>query len=74
MGGIAAPDENDLNNPRRGSRYVGVKTIASLLGRTPQWVYDQVALGEIPHHKVGHYLMFDEQRVLENYPEIGGRS
>lgn len=43
---------------------VGTEELAEFLGVGSQWVYDQVALGRIPHFKVGKYLRFDLDEVL----------
>ena len=46
---------------------VGAEELASHLGVGVQWVYDQIALGRIPHFKVGKYLRFDLDEVLGQY-------
>jgi len=47
---------------------VGVPEIAQMLGVSQQWVYDQKALGRIPHYKLnGKLLRFDPDEVLRHF-------
>jgi len=57
--------------PKKGECGDGILTPDQLVGYlhvTKQWVYERVALGEIPHTKVGKYLRF-RRSVVDRWLE-----
>lgn len=46
-------------------RLLNVAQIADYLQVPQSWVYTKVATGEMPHVRVGRYLRFRAQEVLE---------
>lgn len=46
-------------------RLMSVEDVAEFLQVRQSWVYGKVASGELPHVRVGRYLRFRRQEVLE---------
>lgn len=56
-----------MDGHSRTAELVTADELAAHLRVGVQWVYDQVALGRIPHFKVGKYLRFDLDEVVRHY-------
>lgn len=51
---------------------VTARELAGILGLPVSWVYRAVELGRIPVYRLGRYLKFNPQEVLEACREGGG--
>ncbi len=55
----------------------GIKQMAKRLDVPISWLYGKTRTGEIPHYKVGKYVKFDPDAVMEwlaQQPQNAGRS
>jgi excisionase family DNA binding protein len=43
----------------------GIKAMAARLDVPISWLYSKTRTGEIPHYKVGKYVKFDPEAVME---------
>ena len=44
---------------------IGIKEMATKLDIPISWLYSRTRTGEIPHYKLGKYVKFDVQEVME---------
>jgi len=54
----------------------GIKQMAKRLDVPFSWLYGKTRTGEIPHYKIGKYVKFDPDAVmewLEHQNELAGR-
>jgi len=50
-----------------------VDQVAVIFGKTPRWVRDRVASGEIGHVRIGHSIRFTDQ-IINDYIESKTRA
>ena len=53
-------------------RYMDVKQLSERLSVPESWIYARTASGEIPHVKLGHYVRFRLDDVMEWLEGCGG--
>jgi excisionase family DNA binding protein len=44
---------------------IGIKEMAEKLSVPVSWCYQRTRTGEIPHFKIGKYVRFDVEKVME---------
>ena len=44
---------------------IGIKEMARKLFLPVSWLYGKTRTGEIPHYKIGKYVRFDADQVME---------
>lgn len=57
------------------SKLLTVKELATYLAVPLSWVYERTRPGakhRLPHVRVGKYIRFDLEKVLQSFPELKG--
>jgi excisionase family DNA binding protein len=44
---------------------IGIKEMASKLDVPVSWLYSRTRTNEIPHYKIGKYVKFDAEKVMQ---------
>lgn len=53
------PEHGEQRNRRAFTPLIDAKAASSLLGVPYTWLLAQARAGNIPHHRLGHYVRFD---------------
>lgn len=57
----------DSGEQTNGPHLVDAHEMARILQVSVRWLYRRVQLKEIPHVKVGKYVRFEPQKVIQHY-------
>ena len=44
---------------------IGINEMAKRLDLPVTWIYSRTRTGEIPHYKIGKYVKFDSEKVMQ---------
>jgi len=61
----AARPRPDVRRVSQASPLMDAKTAAKMLGVPYTWLLAQARADAVPHHRLGHYVRFDEEELVE---------
>jgi excisionase family DNA binding protein len=67
----AVRDEIQLSNGRQDHALLTSEELAEKLKLPVSWVYEQSRQGKIPTHRLGRYIRFDLQEVIDSQKKKG---